>query len=103
MTNHTDYCGSTLNRWYQHLVLTHILALALAVDNWNTDVFQIREDLKMDAKEMSKLYAELGCPLRMPSDAERAQLKINKTEAAAHKHAQLKLPLVLPKLNTRRK
>ena len=89
--------SSNLNKWYQHYVLTHILALALEVDNFVSDTNHIRADLKMEIKDVSKLYAELGCPLRAPSEAERAQLRITKAEAAAHRFAQLKLPLVFPK------
>ena len=89
-----------MTKWCRNNILTHILALALTVDNFNSDVNNIRADLKLEMKEMKSLYRELGCPLRAPTEAELKHLKITKAEGAMHQHAQLKLPLEFPKSRT---
>ena len=86
-----------MTKWYRNYILTHILALALTVDNFNSDVNNIRSDLKLEMRELKSLYRELGCPLRVPTETELRQLKVTKAEGAMHQHAQLKLPLELPK------
>lgn len=86
-----------MTKWYRNYILTHILALALTVDNFNSDTNNIRVDLKLEMKELKSLYRELGCPLRAPTETELKQLKITKAEGAMHQYAQVKLPLEFPK------
>ena len=43
--------NSILNKWAIDKLITHICALALAIDNYDVDVFDLREDLKLDNKE----------------------------------------------------
>ncbi len=79
------------------MVLSHILALTLVVDDFKTDVKDIRQDLKIELKDLKSLFKELGCPLRNPTETELKSLRIPKAESALHQHAQLKLPLTFPK------
>ena len=67
------------------------------VDDFKTDVHHIRMDTKVEMKELRSLFKELGCPLRKPTETELKQMKLTKAEGAVHEHAQLKLPLTLPK------
>ena len=41
----------TLNKWAIDKIITHICALALAIDNCEVDMHDLREDLKLDNKE----------------------------------------------------
>lgn len=41
---------STLNKWHADNLLTHITALALTIDHFDLDLFDLREDLKLDQK-----------------------------------------------------
>ena len=42
---------SILNKWYVDNLITHICALALTIDNFDVDTYQLREDLKLENKE----------------------------------------------------
>ena len=95
-----DEGASTLNTWHVHRLLTHILALALVIDDFATDVRDIREDLRLEQKEVSALYAELGAPLTGATEGELKRLKMSRTEALqdGHRFARLKLPLRFPRM-----
>ncbi|KAG6993867.1 hypothetical protein G7Y79_00050g086040 [Physcia stellaris] len=96
----TERGGFELNKWHANLLLTHVLAIALVIDNFNIDTHDIREDLRLDHKEVSTLFAELGAPLTPPTEAELKKLKLSKTDAkkSGHHIARLKLPLKFPKM-----
>ena len=89
--------GSVVNKWYYDHLITHILALTLVLDTFVTDSHDIREDLKLETKDISKYYLELGCAVANPTETERAALKVNKAEVITHRLARLRLPLVFPK------
>ena len=90
--------GFQLNRWHIDNVITHILAITITLDNFTTDTHDIREDLKLESKDISKYYAELGCVTALPTDTERSMLGISKAEGQSHRIARLKLPLAFPKV-----
>lgn len=90
--------GNQLNKWHIDNVITHILALAISLHNFACDTHDLREDLKLEAKDVGRYFVELGCYVARPTDAERAVLKVTKAEAASHRIAKLKLPLVFPKI-----
>lgn len=98
----TNLSRHILNKWYQHYLLTHILALALEIDDYVSDTHNIREDLRLEQRDITKLYGELGCLLRPPKESEKQRLNIAKAEVSAHRHVELKLPLVFPKAASRR-
>lgn len=42
---------SDLNKWHVDNLLTHIAALSLFIDDWRTDSYDLREDLRLDSKQ----------------------------------------------------
>ncbi|MCJ1456182.1 DNA-directed RNA polymerase I subunit rpa49 [Mycoblastus sanguinarius] len=90
--------GSQLNKWHLDNLLTHILALALTLDNYTTDTHDMREDLRLESREISQYYAELGCAVAAPTEAERTKLGIGRPEIGAHRVARLRIPLTFPKM-----
>ena len=90
--------GFELNKWHMDNLITHILALAITADNFTIDTHDIREDLRLENKEVSKYFAELGCVVTSPTESERGRLGLKKSEAASHRVARLKLPLTFPKM-----
>ena len=89
--------GSELTKWHVDKLITHTAALALFVDNFETDVYDLREDLRLDSKQIHQYYRELGCKVSGPTEKERERLKISKAEATQHHIAKLKIPLDFPK------
>ena len=92
--------GFQLNKWYNDNLITHILALAITLDNFTIDTHDIREDLKLEIREVDKYFHELGCSIALPSEAEQNALKISKAEGRNHRIAKLRIPLTFPKMRT---
>ncbi len=90
--------GSQLNKWHIDNIITHILAIAISLHGFAMDTHDIREDLKLEAKDVRNYFVELGCVISLPTEAERLALKITKAEGSSHRIAKLKLPLVFPKM-----
>ncbi|CAD6563762.1 MAG: DNA-directed RNA polymerase I subunit rpa49 [Alectoria sarmentosa] len=87
-----------LNKWHLENLIIHICALTLTLDNFTTDTHDIREDLKLDSKDVQKYFQELGCAIALPTEIERGKLKMTKAERVGHRIARLRLPLVFPKM-----
>ncbi|KAL9119442.1 MAG: hypothetical protein Q9187_004003 [Circinaria calcarea] len=87
----------TLNKWAIDNLMTHICALALAVDNYEIDTYDLREDLKLEPKIISQYFRELGCRYGTPTESELARLNLSKGQRLAHGIAKLRLPLEFPK------
>ena len=110
-----------MNKWAVDNLITHVCALALAVDDFEVDTYQLREDLRLENKEsvtpsildicfrdcvlerlmagrITQYFRELGCKVTPMSGAEIARLKLTKAEGKGHKVAKLALPLDFPKV-----
>lgn len=83
--------------------MTHIAAAALIVDDFEVDVNDLREDLKIENKEIRQYFEELGCRVNPPGQTDLAKFKLTKAQAANHHVAKLKLPLKFPKVGGPRK
>jgi DNA-directed RNA polymerase I subunit RPA49 len=107
--------GSDMPRWNIDNLMTHVAAAALIVDDFEVDVNDLREDLKLENKEyvitlgvytyfwltsprIKQYFAELGCKLAAPTQNDLLKLKITKAESANHFIAKLKLPLTFPRV-----
>ncbi|KAL8771552.1 MAG: hypothetical protein Q9209_002994 [Squamulea sp. 1 TL-2023] len=92
--------GRILNSWHHDNLLTHICALCITVDpeNFKTDVYDIKEDLKLDTKNVRKYFKEIGCRITAPTETERGRWSLGKAEAASRLVAKLRLPLEFPKM-----
>ncbi|KAI9830743.1 MAG: hypothetical protein M1819_005407 [Sarea resinae] len=95
--------GSALNKWNMDNLYTHIAALALVVDNFEVDTYDLKEDLRLEPREIRQYFHEVGCHIKPPTEADRVKMKISKAEAAAHHLAQLRLPLDFPKVRVIRR
>ena len=87
-----------LNSASMTLLLTTIFALTLCIDNQTTDTIDIKEDLRLEQKQVNALYSELGATMGALTEAERIRLGIGKVEGRLHVMAKLRLPLQWPKL-----
>jgi DNA-directed RNA polymerase I subunit RPA49 len=85
-------------RWNVDNLITHICAAALIVDDFAVDVNDLREDLKLENKEIKQYFSELGCKIAAPTQTDLTNMKLTKAESANHFIAKLKLPLVFPKV-----
>lgn len=96
-TRFTNDSGTELAKWHLDNLCTHICALSLYVDNWQTDTTNLKDDLKLETKAISQYFAELGCKVSAPNEGDKTRLNLNKAQAAVTRMAKLKLPLEFPK------
>ncbi len=99
-----------LPKWYMDNLCTHICALSLYVDGWTTETTDLKNDLRMETREVVGYFRELGCKAAAPTEKEKESLyrKIKdadtkKKVASAARVAKLKLPLDFPKARSGRK
>lgn len=74
------------------LLVTHCCAFACILDNFETNTWDLKEDLGLEQKQMNQYFMEIG-----------AQIKRVKAEGRTDCKAQLKLPLVFPKIRQARR
>ncbi|KAI9736872.1 MAG: DNA-directed RNA polymerase I subunit rpa49 [Claussenomyces sp. TS43310] len=79
------------------LLITTICALALIVDNFEVDMYDLAEDLKLEAKQLSQYFREIGARVGPMPTSEGKKLGLDKAAMAQRKFAKLKLPLEFPK------
>ncbi|RYN58121.1 hypothetical protein AA0114_g2042 [Alternaria tenuissima] len=93
-----DGGNGEMPRWNIDNLMTHIAAAALIVDDFEVDVNDLRDDLKLENKEIKQYFAELGCKLTAPTQTDLTRMKLTKAESANHFIAKLKLPLSFPRV-----
>lgn len=82
-----------IRKQHVDLLITHLCAFASILDNFETNMWDLKEDLKLEQKEMSQYFMEIG-----------ARIAKRKGEEGTTNHlAVLKLPLVFPKLRVGRR
>lgn len=95
--------ANELPKWNMDNLFTHICALTLFVDGWTTDTTNLRDDLKMENKEIQQYFRELGCKVGPLTEKERETRGLKKAQAAQVRVAKLRLPLDFPKARSGRR
>ncbi|PUU83314.1 RNA polymerase I associated factor, A49-like protein [Tuber borchii] len=83
-------------------ILYHMAVLCLMVDHYDVDIFQLKNDLGVQPKELTLAFKEVGCSIRELTKPQYTAMKMTKAEAMQHKRAVLKIPLEFPKPPSRR-
>lgn len=93
-----------ITKWHQQNLYTHMCALSLFVDHWATDTSNLKDDLRLETREIQQYFREIGCRVASPTEADKERFKIKTTkEARSVRVAKLKLPLEFPKARTGRR
>jgi DNA-directed RNA polymerase I subunit RPA49 len=90
--------GGFIPKFKSDLLITHLCAMACLVDNYEVDMFDLQEDLRLETKDMAQYFREIGAKVGALSEAQRKVLKLEKAAAAQRRVAKLKLPLDFPKV-----
>ncbi|CAK7218415.1 DNA-directed RNA polymerase I subunit rpa49 [Sporothrix eucalyptigena] len=77
--------NGTIRKFHMDLLTTHCCAFACILDNYEVDMLDLREDLKLEQKQMSQYFSEIG-----------ARIKIVKEDDKTKHIAKLALPLRFP-------
>ncbi|MCJ1264697.1 DNA-directed RNA polymerase I subunit rpa49 [Lobaria immixta] len=92
--------GTALNKWHTSNLHLHICALALIIDDFSTDVYDLCQDLRLEPREIQTLFMHLGSTISVPTAAHLDRLSLTKAQATGHRIAHLALPLNFPKPRT---
>ncbi|KAI4176111.1 MAG: hypothetical protein LQ346_007945 [Caloplaca aetnensis] len=91
----TSGAGSRdVTRWHLDNLITHICALAITVDGFATNVYDLGQDLKLENKHTKKYYREIGTQVGPPTEGEIKKLGWVKKDVVA----RLRIPLTFPKM-----
>lgn len=82
-----------IRKQHVDLLTTHMCALSCILDNFETNTWDLKEDMKLEQREMSQYYFEIGARVA----------KRKGVEGRTNFTAVLKLPLLFPKLRVGRK
>lgn len=95
--NLTTDIHSDLSKWHIDNLLTHIAVLTLYIDDFETDTYDLREDLGLSQKALDAYFKEVGAKMAAMNEKQRTDMKMTKDVATLHRIAKLKLPLEFPK------
>ncbi|KAI6142495.1 Rpa49 subunit specific to nuclear RNA polymerase I, partial [Pisolithus tinctorius] len=84
------------------LLLTHMFALCLRVDEYATNIEIIAKDLSQSTQSINTLFKSMGCQIAKPTVADLKRLGLPDS-AAETKRALLKVPLEFPKSRGKRR
>lgn len=81
-----------MRKQHVDLLMTHCCVFACILDNFETNTWDLKEDFGIEQKQMNQYFLEIG-----------AKIKRAKVEGRTDSIAQLKLPLVFPKMRQGRR
>lgn len=90
--------AGVMSKFKSDLLITHACALACLVDNYEVDLYDLQLDLKLETKEMTQYFKEIGARVVGLPEARRKALDLDKATAAQRRTAKLKLPLDFPRV-----
>jgi DNA-directed RNA polymerase I subunit RPA49 len=77
--------------------------MACLIDNFEVDTYDLQQDLRLETREMSQYFHEIGARVRAFSAAEGKKMGLDKVAIAQRRTAKLKLPLDFPRASSGRK
>ncbi|KAF8578888.1 RNA polymerase I associated factor, A49-like protein [Ramaria rubella] len=87
----------------QTLLLTHMFALCLRVDNYATDPTLIAADLSMSVRTVTTHFKQLGCKVEALTVTERNRLGLGPAVDKEPNRCILRVPLDFPKQRTHKR
>ncbi|KAK1637352.1 A49-like RNA polymerase I associated factor [Colletotrichum phormii] len=84
--------GGEMRKFHMDLLITHCCAVACIIDNFEVETSKLREDLRLDQKDMNNYFFEIGAKVKQGASKEKG--------VKAPHVAKLALPLNFPKLRS---
>ncbi|KAF2666372.1 RNA polymerase I associated factor, A49-like protein [Microthyrium microscopicum] len=88
--------ANELSQWDVDNLITHVMAMALYVDDLATDTTDLKDDFRLEPIKAQNYFRELGCKISAPTDREKTALRLTAAESKTRKYARLQLPLEFP-------
>jgi DNA-directed RNA polymerase I subunit RPA49 len=87
--------NGTMSKFHVDMIITHLCAMACLIDNFDVEIWDLQEDLRLETKVMSQYFMEIGAKILALGAGESR--KLDRAVAQSRKRAKLRLPLVFPK------
>lgn len=88
--------GPMMSRHNSDLLITHICAIALVLENYEVDTWDLKEDLKLEMPGMVQYFKEVGAKVVAMTETYRKSVGMDKAAASQRRLAKLKVPLEFP-------
>ena len=95
--------AGSMSKQMSDSLIMHLCAMALMVDNCELDIWDLKEDLMLETKQMMQYFMEVGAKMKILPEEKRKKMGLDKVGAAQHRIAKLVLPLVFPKVSVGRR
>lgn len=83
--------NGVMRKFHTDLLMTHCCAFALVLESFDLNTWDLKEDLKVEQKQLNQYFSEIGARTRVSKSAERTDHM-----------AKLALPLQFPKMRFQR-
>lgn len=87
---------ATISPRLEQKLMYWIAVIALMVDDYDVDLYELRRDLNVQPKDIALTFKEVGCVVREMTKVQTAAANMTKAEASQHRRAVLKVPLEFP-------
>jgi DNA-directed RNA polymerase I subunit RPA49 len=74
--------------------------MSLFIDSYNSDIEDIRNDLRLERPKAVTYFMELGCVVDSPNENEKVKIKAKNMDPKGHRIARLRIPLEFPRART---
>ena len=91
--------GGQMSKQMTDSMFMYLCALAMMVDSAEVDIWDLKDDLKLETREMSVYFMQIGAKIVPLGEAERRKKGLEKVAAAQHKVAKLRAPLKYPQVS----
>jgi DNA-directed RNA polymerase I subunit RPA49 len=92
-----------MNKQMSDSLIMHLCAMAFMVDGADVDTWDLKEDLKLETKQITIYFTQIGAKIASLGEVERKKLGLEKAAAAQRRVAKLKAPLTYPKVSVGRR
>ena len=90
-----------MSKWDVDNMISHLAALSLYVDNFVTNITDLKDDLRLESNAMVDHFRELGCRVTSMNDSDRINLRVSSSESKGQRMAKLIIPLDFPKIEAK--
>jgi DNA-directed RNA polymerase I subunit RPA49 len=88
-----------MNTWEVDNLITHLSAMSLYIDGWESDTTDLKDDIRMDINKLLPYFRELGCRTGGLSEKDRNSRNLTADRARPRRMAKLLIPLEFPQLS----
>jgi DNA-directed RNA polymerase I subunit RPA49 len=87
-----------MSAWDIDNIITHLAAMSLYIDGFESDIGDLSFDLRLDPTKAMAYFRELGCKVSNVAKKEKDPIDSSVSTSKRHRVAHLRIPLEFPKI-----